>query len=210
MRKLLFSTLFCFVALALPAQQISLSAKAGLNMTKMDYSGFTLDELYVTGGHAGLSSEMCLAGKLGLLSSLSWTTKGGRLNGFTIDAGRYDEVVRLNYLQLVSGLAFLGKHFYVAFGPYLGYCLGGTVKTVVGEYDSTRNPQIGTDQFQDYQPADWGLSAEAALKLKKWRLSLGLAYGLANTIPTRQGFGDSPSARHLGAQVGLGYVFYEK
>lgn len=210
MRPLLFFILLFCIALTLPAQQINLSAKAGLNMTKMSYSGFVLDELYVTGGHAGLSSEMRLAGKLGLLSSLNWTTKGGRLNGFTIDAGRYDGVVRLHYLQLASGLAFLGKHFYVAIGPYVGYCLGGTIETVVGEYSNTRNAQIGIEQFDDYQTADWGLASEAALKLKKWRLSLGFAYGLANTIPTRQGFNESPSARHLGAQLGLGYVFYEK
>ena len=210
MRTILFSTLFCFGALALSAQQINLSVNAGPNLTKMHYTGYTLEELYMPGWHAGLSSEMRLAGHLGMVTSLAWTTKGGRLNGFTIDAGRYDGVVRLNYLQLAPGLAFLGKHFYVALGPYLAYCLGGNIKTEYVGVSGTRNAQIGTDQYQDYQPADWGLAAETALKLKKWRLSLGFAYGLANNIPTRQGFGASPSARHLGAQVGLGYVFYGK
>lgn len=212
-KTILFAQACCLVALlsggsVAVAQKAVWGVRAGLNYATMQYTGFIVEEAFAPRFSAGVFAEIPLRGKLGLTAALGYSGKGGGVKG-TISGSQpipYDGKVRLDYLQFSPALAYLGRRFYVGAGPYVAYCLGGQYTTNALGIREIRDAAIGTTQFDDIQPADWGLHAEVALRLRRWRVGLSFAYGMANVVPTRQGFSETPGIRLLAAQVGVGYV----
>lgn len=208
--KIAFCALLACLLQDAAAQGTAFSVRAGLSVSTEQFTGFTVQESWIPGWSASVSAETPLAGKLGLVTTLSFVTKGSGQKG-VIQAGTpfpYENTTRLGFIQLSPALAWIHRRFYVGAGPYLAFCTGGSYTTDALGMRTVGNADIGTTQFDDYQPADWGLHAEAALKLNKWRVGLSFSYGMANMTPTRQGFNETPGKRMLAAQVGVGYVFW--
>lgn len=209
-RKIAFCALLACSLQDAAAQGTAFSVRAGLSVSTEQYTGFTVEESWIPGWSASVSAETPLAGKLGLVTTLGFITKGSGLKG-VVQAGTpfpYESTVRLGFIQFSPALAWMHRRFYVGAGPYVAFCTGGTYATDALGMREIRDAAIGTTQFDDYQPADWGLHAEAALRLRRWRVGLSFSYGMANMTPTRQGFDETPGKRMLAAQVGVGYVFW--
>ena len=209
-RKIAFCALLACLLQDATAQGTVFSVRAGLSVSTEQHTGITVEERWIPGWAASLSAETPLAGKLGLVTTLGFITKGSGLKGVIL-AGTpfpYESTVRVGFVQFSPALAWMHRRFHLGAGPYLAVCTGGSYTTDALGMRTIEDADIGTTQFDDYQPADWGLHAEAALKLNKWRVGLSFSYGMANMTPTRQGFGETPGIRMLTAQVGLGYVFW--
>lgn len=192
------------------AQGTAFSVRAGLSVSTEQQPGFQLEESWIPGWSASLSAETPLIGALGLVTTLGFVTKGSRFKGVALTGTPfpYENTTRLGFIQFSPALAWVHRRFYLGAGPYLAFITGGSYTTDALGMRTIGDADIGTTQFDDYQPADWGLHAEAALKLNKWRFGLSFSYGMANMTPTRQGFSETPGVRMLAAQVGVGYVFW--
>lgn len=208
-RKIAFCALPACLLQDAAAQGTAFSVRAGLSFSTEQYTGITLEESWIPGWSASVSAETPLAGKLGLVTTLGFITKGSGQKGI-IQTGTpypYENTTRIGFIQFSPALTWMHRRFYLGAGPYLAFCTGGSYTTDALGMRTIEDADIGTTQFDDYQPADWGLHAEAALKLQRWRVGLSFSYGLANMTPTRQGFSETPGIRMLAAQVGVGYVF---
>jgi len=210
LRKIACCALLACLLQDAAAQGTAFSVRAGLSVSTEQYTGFTLEERWIPGWAASLSAETPLVGKLGLVTTLGFITKGSGQKGVALTGTPfpYENTTRLGFIQFSPALAWMHRRFYLGAGPYLAFITGGSYTTDALGMRTIGDADIGTTQFDDYQPTDWGLHAEAALKINKWRVGLSFSYGMANMTPTRQGFDERPGIRMLTAQVGVGYMFW--
>lgn len=201
MKKFILSMLSCgLLFFSAQAQlEIEVIPKAGLSL------GFWSDRVDGEPEDSNLRPGLAIGAALGLginelisiQPELLFIQKGG-------SAPNVELKRTINYLELPVLARFNFSGFHVAAGPYLGFALGGKLKTEEGE----RNLEIGSDEANDdLKPLDFGAYIGGGYSLDigsgKLMFDARLGWGFPNLLPG----GDSDfSYRSRNYVISVGYV----
>ncbi|MCA1744520.1 MAG: PorT family protein, partial [Bacteroidales bacterium] len=129
MKRILLMAVMAIAVSALSAQGLGL--RGGVNLSNFAGDGAWDDAKMVTGFHVGLDYEIGVAPDFYFAPGLLFSTKGSKVEGSGENASGELKTV-LNYLEVPLNLVYkplLGEgNLIVAFGPYLGYGIGGKNK----------------------------------------------------------------------------------
>lgn len=236
-KKLLISpfiVLFLFITHISASAQVEVGARAGLNLSKVNYQysdGGKVNGTTLTPGfHVGLTFDIPIAQDFYLQPGALFTTKGSKLN--TIEALDHfwgDEnsmsgdntVLTPYYLEVPVNFIYkpyMGNgRFLIGAGPYFAYGLGGAYRDDLGG-DITKGKLEFINDWNDESDgrdiAPYGKKADAGLNMLVGyeftpRLSVQLngQAGLVNIEPNVSGRKPDASMRNLGLGISVGYKF---
>ncbi len=105
------------------------------NLNGKDYKGDKLTNDMLIGFHAGVNLQIPIAPEFYFQPGLLFSTKGAK-NVTDVLGTTYTTTTKISYIELPLNLVYkgaLGSGFVlVGFGPYVGYGIGGKVKTEGG------------------------------------------------------------------------------
>jgi hypothetical protein len=114
--------------------KLSFSVLGGVNLQNLngkDANGDKLTNDLIIGYHAGVNVQIPIAPTFFFQPGLLFTTKGAKST-----FGSLTSTYRLSYVEMPLNVVFkalLGSgYFIIGFGPYIGYGIGGKVKTESG------------------------------------------------------------------------------
>lgn len=114
--------------------KISFAVLGGVNMqnlTGQDATGDKLENNIAIGFHAGVNAQIPVAPEFFFQPGLLFSTKGAKN-----EVGSTESRFSISYIELPLNFVYKGLlgagHIMVGFGPYLGYGIGGKVKTEGG------------------------------------------------------------------------------
>ena len=208
-----------FVGSALYAQDMTYDAgrttfgiRAGVNFQNIngkDRSGNTLKNDVATGFHAGVNAEVPLGTGFYLQPGVLYSQKGTEFDN--------DNQVKLNYIEVPVNFVYkpvLGTgRMLLGFGPYVGFGLGGKIKTANSErdveYEKTVNNNTPSLTAGVYKGIDGGANFLAGYEFaRNLSFQVNAQLGLVNINPEFQGASNDESKwRHTGFGVSLGYRF---
>ena len=149
--------------------------KAGVNFYNINgkEEGTTLSNKLKPGFTVGVNAEIPIAPGFYFQPGLSFITKGTK-----VTQSGYDAKYTLNYLELPLNLIYKAGltqgNVLLGFGPYLGYGIGGKIKTQGTSTDIKFKSTPGTDvNTVYYKPFDAGLNLLAGYEFTN-RLSVQL------------------------------------
>ena len=209
MRRILLLAAMFVAVTAISAQGFGL--RGGLNLSNLTGDGIEDAEMK-TGFHIGLDYEIAVAPDFYFAPGLLFSTKGTKFEESEGGVSAEFKVV-LNYLEVPLNLVYkpvLGEgNLILAFGPYLGYALGGKYKIEAsggGESISIdEDINFGSDEEDDFKPLDMGAN-----------ISFGYMFagGLSVQLNTQLGLINIDSAgdsdypiKNTGFGLALGYRF---
>jgi hypothetical protein len=127
------SAIFILATITLQAQ-IDFGILGGVNFQNLngkDYNGDKLENNMIIGFHAGVNVQIPVAPEFYFQPGLLFSTKGAKDVGSTITT-----TTRLSYVELPLNVVYKGKlgngFVMVGFGPYVGFGIGGKVKSEGG------------------------------------------------------------------------------
>jgi hypothetical protein len=209
MKRILLMAVMAIAVTAVSAQGFGL--RGGANFQNWAGDGVE-DSKMITGFHFGLDYEIAVAPDFYFAPGLLFSTKGARWEE-SEEGITYEEKISLNYLEIPLHLVYkplLGQgNLILAFGPYLGYGLGGKYKEEVsgGPFSGSNEEDIsfGSGDDDDLKAFDMGANISFG-----YMLSNGLSFqvntqlGLINISPSD----DSANAiKNTGFGISLGYRF---
>jgi hypothetical protein len=208
MKRIFLLAVMAVAVTAMSAQGLGL--RGGVNMSNLSGDDAPEDSKMLTGFHIGLDYEIAVAPDFYFAPGLLFSTKGTKVEESEGDASAEAKVI-LNYLEVPLNLVYkplLGEgNLIVAFGPYLGYGIGGKWK-VEGSEGGTNvsfeeDIKFGSDDEDDFKALDLGAN-----------ISFGYMFagGLSVQLNTQLGLisianGDDASVKNTGFGLGLGYRF---
>lgn len=176
-----------------------LGLRAGLNFQNLTGDGFE-DGKMAPRFNIGVDYEIAVAPDFYFAPGLLFATKGSKY-----EKGGVEEKVTLNYLEVPLNLVYkpvLGDgNLIVAFGPYVGYGLGGKAKSDEGDTDI----DMGSDEEgspYNYKAFDMGAN-----------LSFGYMFGAGLSLQFNTQLGlvnishDDDAVKNTGFGLSLGYRF---
>ncbi|MDX9928221.1 MAG: porin family protein [Bacteroidales bacterium] len=222
MNKRFISTtaVLLFTATAALAQ-VSFGIRAGMNMQNIngkDISGDPLELGMVPGINGGVVISIPVATDFFLQPGLTFAQKGAKGEDFMgLPLGiEY----KISYIEMPVSFVYkplVGTgHFFIGFGPYISYGIGGKVKMTVGnttsEYNVTFAGEYNDDTYDGFtylKQMDYGGNLFFG-----YELPMGLSFqintqlGLAEINPENLASPDSKtSMKHTGFGITLGYNF---
>lgn len=209
MKRILLMAVMAVAVTALSAQGFGL--RGGVNLQNFSGDGAEDTEM-LTGFHIGLDYEIAVAPDFYFAPGLLFSTKGAK-SEWTEDGGTLEAKMILNYLEVPLNLVYkplLGEgNLIVAFGPYLGYGIGGKMKLEAsggGESVSfDEDLSFGSGDDDDFKALDMGAN-----------ISFGYMFagGLSVQLNTQLGLINIDSAgdsdypiKNTGFGLALGYRF---
>ena len=191
-----------FFSLNMACAQVLFGVKAGVNLAYISYSNDYIEasEAGISGSiktgsiptfHIGGQAEFGFGGGFGLSMGLQLNVKGGSLDLAGILLGEpftAKSKARPMYLQVPVALIYNKNSFYAGAGPYVGFGVGGKLKTEVeaaGQSDEvSEDIEFGDDSDDAFAPLDYGVGLEIGYEInRRVRLSLSYQLGLANVAP---------------------------
>jgi hypothetical protein len=222
MKSKIFSIVIAFTAffaVTTEAQvQFGLNIGAGFqNITGKDQYGDKFTNKPVPRFNFGFVADFPIADEFFFETGLGYTGKGAK-HTFSKYGESSTRDIHLNYLELP--LSFLYKpqvgsgHFFLGFGPYISYALGGKAKAVSGNVSDMKIkfknsvPMGDTIQIY-YKPLEMGANIffgyEFANKISAQFYS---QLGLTNINPSNANIANDKTAmKNSGFGIGLGYRF---
>ena len=179
--KLTLFAAFCAFTTA-SFSQISFGAKAGFNLANVMYSQDELDPKFNPTFQVGAVVEIGITEQLAVQTGLGFQGKGTKLKE-DILGEELESTTNLYYLQVPAHLLFNGDMFFVGAGPYAAFCLSGKSKSTFAGESDTEDLEIGNTVDDDVASLDFGIGAQAGVKLGSLRIGAGYDLGLANIIP---------------------------
>lgn len=207
MKRILLLAVMAIAVTTISAQGLGL--RGGVNLSNLAGDGVSDEAKMKTGFHLGLDYEIAVAPDFYFAPGLLFSTKGFKVEESEGGvSAEYSET--LNYLEVPLNLVYkplLGEgNLIVAFGPYLGYGIGGKWKAEgeIAEFFGSKDGDInfGSDDEDAYKAFDMGAN-----------ISFGYMFagGLSVQLNTQLGLisianGDG-SVKNTGFGLGLGYRF---
>lgn len=186
--------------------------RAGVNFQNINgknRSGDKLENDIATGFHAGVNAEVPLGTGFYLQPGVLYSQKGTEFDN--------DNQVKLNYIEVPVNFVYkpvLGTgRMLLGFGPYVGFGLGGKVKTAGTErdveYEKTVNSSSPSLTAGVYKGIDGGANLLAGYEFaRNLSFQVNAQLGLVNINPEFQGAANDESKwRHTGFGLSLGYRF---
>ncbi len=205
--KITFMAAFALVFSQAAVAQASFGAKVGGNLASINYSEDEGDLKSLVSLQVGAIVELPITETIGIRTGVELQGKGAKTE---FEELGYKEKTTVNpmYVQIPAVVAYNGSMFFVGAGPFVGFGVGGKVKTKISgtgidpEEDS-ETIKFGNDK--DFSALDAGARFEAGLKFGKLRVALNYDLGLSNAIPKDVREGESAKNNVLGLSVG--YMF---
>jgi hypothetical protein len=207
MKRIFLLAVMAVAVTAMSAQGLGL--RGGVNMS--NFAGDDVEDSKMqTGFHIGLDYEIAVAPDFYFAPGLLFSTKGAKFEESAMGITGEEKFI-LNYLEVPLNLVYkplLGEgNLIVAFGPYLGYGIGGKYKAEIsggGESESGEEDiTFGSDDDDMFKAFDMGAN-----------ISFGYMFagGLSVQLNTQLGLvtianGDDASVKNTGFGLGLGYRF---
>jgi hypothetical protein len=201
---------------------ISFGLRGGVNLQTIngkDLSGDKLDMSMVPRFHAGIVVSVPIAPDFYIQPGLLYSTKGAKSssNFLSLDmAAEYN----ISYVEMPVSFLYkpaLGNgHFFLGFGPYIAYGIGGKAKFTI-DNTSTEDNIVFANEYQSLNPYDWkyfkrldyggnlffGYELAGGLSIQ-----LNTQLGLAKINATNTTYPDNKSEfRNTGFGLSLGYNF---
>lgn len=201
---------------------LSFGVRAGLNMQNIngkDQDGDKVTLNLVPRFHIGAVVDIPLATDFYFQPGLLFTTKGAKSDDEFLGVDMNVEY-NLSYIELP--LSFLYKpqlgngHFFIGFGPYIAYGVGGKAKFDVAGISSEQDIKFESEyeslnpaQWKYFRPFDFGGNLFFGYQLENGlSLQLNTQLGLAKINPDNTAFPDSDTElRNTGFGLSLGYNF---
>lgn len=192
MKKLIFLVAFAAFALGAYAQNVSLGAKAGLNVATISGDGTDgIDPIIAF--HVGAVSEFPISEKFSIQPELLYSAQGAEdtADGMTVKA-------KLNYLNIpVMGKYYFTDAFSLEVGPQIGFLLKAEV-----EVDN-----VSVDAKDLFKNTDFGLNFGVGYKLNNG-LNFSARYNLGlSNINDFDDEGEDLKNQNSVFQVSIGYFF---
>jgi hypothetical protein len=183
--------------------------KAGINISNMlakdNDVNMSKDIKMKIGFHIGGIVEYSFTEKFALEPGLLLSTKG-----YKIDFDGMKGTLNIDYLEIPINAIYkisLGgdaiKIFFAA-GPYLGIALTGKSKSEVAGQKTEKKIMIGSGEYKDIKPIDFGLNIGAGVEIKSILFGFQYGLGLANVSPVTTN-GAKMANRVIG--ISFGYLF---
>lgn len=172
MKKVVLS-LICAILLALPSLQAqpSFGVRGGLNFQNMvgKSGGVSLEQDIALRYHLGVDVAVPVVPDFYIRSGLFFTTKGAREEVTLPMLGAFESSTSITYLQVPINLLYKpalgGGNLILAFGPYLGYAVGGSVKSTMAGEESSEDLSFGSGPDDDLKPFEMGAGISAGYML---------------------------------------------
>ena len=221
MKKNRYPVIFLLCMLAGAGQaQTRFGFRAGLQLTDMAYTG-RLDPFYYTAilqskskpwfnFIAGAIAEREINKYLTINAELHINGRGYNLEPQDSFSDFTTYHAHMWYVQAPLTCNFRWNGFFAGAGPYLGFGLGGKLKSTL--YDPVDNTtqrfvyavKFGNEQAYHFRRPDAGLYAQAGYGWRNVRFILSFQWGLNNIIPDAYRF-DNLNARHTAVGVSAAY-----
>jgi opacity protein-like surface antigen len=218
-RKLLVAAAAAFFSSPLWAQDMTYDAgkttfgvRAGVNFQNINgknRSGDKLENDIATGFHAGVNAEVPLGTGFYLQPGVLYSQKGTEFDN--------DNQVKLNYIEVPVNFVYkpiLGTgRMLLGFGPYVGFGLGGKVKTASTErdvsFEKTANSSTPSLTYGVYKGMDAGANLLAGYEFaRNISFQVNAQLGLVNINPEFEGASNDESKwKNTGFGVSVGYRF---
>jgi len=223
-KKLLVAGLLLLIGLSAKAQDegFSIGIRAGLNLQNIngkDLTGDNLELNIVPRFHAGVVAEIPIAPEFYFQPGLLYTTKGAKSDNEFLGIDMSAEY-NISYLELPLSFVYkpqLGDgYFFLGFGPYISYGIGGKAKFNI-ENVSTEDNIVFEKEYESLNPAQWkyfkpldfggniffGYELENGLSLQlNAQLGLAKINSENNAVPD-----EDAEFRNTGFGLSLGYNF---
>ncbi len=194
------------------AGRTTFGIRAGVNFQNINGKNANdknLENNIATGFHAGVNAEVPLGTGFYLQPGVLYSQKGTELEN--------DNQVKLNYIEVPVNFVYkpiLGTgRMLLGFGPYVGFGLGGKVKTGETEkdvsFEKTANSSTPSLTYGVYKGMDAGANFLAGYELaRNLSFQVNAQLGLVNINPEFQGANNDESRwRNTGFGVSVGYRF---
>jgi hypothetical protein len=210
MKKILLVLAMAVTVTALSAQGFGL--RGGVNLSNLAGDGASDDAKMLTGFHLGLDYEIAVAPDFYFAPGLLFSTKGFKYDETFMGITTENKFV-LNYLEVPLNLVYkplLGEgNLIVAFGPYLGYGIGGKSKWEIssgGESGSgDEDISFGSGDEDDLKALDMGANISFGYMFAGGlSVQLNTQLGLINISPSDN---DDDALKNTGFGLSLGYRF---
>jgi hypothetical protein len=201
---------------------ISFGLRGGVNLQNIngkDLNGNQLELSMVPRFHIGAVVGIPVAPNFYFQPGLLFSTKGAKSENQFLGLDMSAEY-NISYIELPLSFLYkpkVGKgHFFLGFGPYLAYGIGGKAKSVIENVSSEENIKF-TNEYESLNPYDWkyfkhldyggnlffGYELNSGLSLQL-NTQLGLAKINADnsTLPNNES-----EFRNTGFGLSLGYNF---
>ncbi|NLX74043.1 MAG: porin family protein [Bacteroidales bacterium] len=206
MKKNVILTVVALMAFAVGASAQGFGVNAGVNFFNQKIKGgdIELDTKILTGFHIGVDYEIAVAPDFYFAPGLQFSTKGYKFESL----GTEEVKAQLNYLEVPLNLVYkplLGSgNLIVNFGPYLGYGIGGKIKSEVAGTEVNTDVKWGSDK-DDLKPFDMGANIGFGYMLGGGlSVKFNAQLGLINISPE----GDSDNLiKNNGFGLSVGYRF---
>ena len=194
------------------AGRTTFGIRAGVNFQNINGKNSSGDKLkndVATGFHTGLNAEVPLGTGFYLQPGVLYSQKGTEFDN--------DNQVKLNYIEVPVNFVYkpvLGTgRMLLGFGPYVGFGLGGKVKSANSErdveYEKTVNSSNPSLTAGVYKGMDAGANFLAGYEFaRNLSFQVNAQLGLVNINPEFQGAANDESKwRNTGFGLSLGYRF---
>lgn len=210
---LFFSTAVSAQSMTYDAGRTTFGIRAGVNFQNINgknANGAKLENDIATGFHAGVNAEVPLGTGFYLQPGVLYSQKGTEFEN--------DNQVKLNYVEVPVNFVYkpiLGTgRMILGFGPYVGFGIGGKVKSGNMERDVTFDKDATTGTTPSlaagvYKRTDAGANFLAGYEFaRNLSFQVNAQLGLININPEFTGATNDESRwRNTGFGVSLGYRF---
>ncbi|HBL75993.1 MAG: hypothetical protein A2W90_11290 [Bacteroidetes bacterium GWF2_42_66] len=206
------------LAVAQDQTKMSFGILGGVNFQNLNgklSSGDDLENDMLMGFHGGINIQMPIAPEFYFQPGLMYATKGAKYT-----EGSLTSTTKLNYIEMPLNMVYkasLGNGFFMlGFGPYLGYAIGGNVKTEGGsislEQDIEFKSVVETGDpltVPYYKAFDAGANIFIGYQMAGGLfLQLDTQFGMLNINPEdKRILTDKSSKKNTGFGLSLGYRF---
>jgi len=200
--------------MALPSLQAqpSFGVRGGLNFQNMvgKSGGVSLEQDIALRYHLGVDVAVPVVPDFYIRSGLFLTTKGAREEATVPLIGTMELSTSITYLQVPINLLYKpalgGGNLILAFGPYLGYAVGGSVKSTVAGEESSEDLSFGNDAAtDDLKPFEMGAGISAGYMLGNGvYFQFNTQLGLSNLVIDGN---ENNSVKNSGFGFSVGYQF---
>ncbi len=212
------------IGLSVSAQDsgTSFGLRGGLNMQNIsgkNLSGDKLELSMVPRFHAGIVIAVPIAPDFYFQPGLMFSTKGAKSENNFLGLVDYSVEYNLSYIEMPLSFLYkplVGKgHFFLGFGPYIAYGIGGKAKLTVGTASNDEDvvftkdyvPQTDSD-WKYFKNFDYGGNLFFGYELSGGlSLQLNTQLGLAKINAERKNSSSDAEFRNTGFGVSLGYNF---
>ena len=200
----------------------SFGLRGGANLQTIngkDLNGDKLDLSMVPRFHVGIVASIPVAPDFYFQPGLLYSTKGAKSES---DFLGLDMAVEYNISYVELPLSFLYRpalgngHFFLGFGPYIAYGIGGKAKFTIDD-TSTEDKIVFGNEYESLNPYDWkyfknfdyGANLFFGYELKSGlSIQLNTQLGLAKINATNTTYPDNKTEfRNTGFGLSLGYNF---